>query len=149
MKNTIIYINDKEAQVTKAFEKQARIFGTPEYELWKSYRKDFPDAKMVTKTIKKNSSKRTYKNLTYANMERFLMQQSESAGLLKEFTVQKEIASIQQNPYRAVLAWFLKTFPDYDDYKTFFAGQDIEDGNSSTESASANAATVKSETQAA
>ena len=33
MKNTIIYINDTEAQVTKAFAKQARIFGTPEYKL--------------------------------------------------------------------------------------------------------------------
>ena len=30
-KNAIITINDKEAQVTKAFAKQARIFGTPEY----------------------------------------------------------------------------------------------------------------------
>ena len=30
-KNAIIYIDDTHAQVTKAFEKQARIFGTPEY----------------------------------------------------------------------------------------------------------------------
>lgn len=32
-KNAIIYIDDTHAQVTKAFEKQARIFGTPEYSL--------------------------------------------------------------------------------------------------------------------
>lgn len=50
-KNAIIYINDTQAQVTKAFEKQARIFGTEQYNLWKAYRQDFPDAKMVTKTI--------------------------------------------------------------------------------------------------
>ncbi len=47
-KNAIIYINDTQAQVTKAFEKQARIFGTEQYNLWKAYRQDFPDAKMVT-----------------------------------------------------------------------------------------------------
>ena len=37
-KNAIIYIDDTHAQVTKAFEKQARIFGTPEYREWRAYR---------------------------------------------------------------------------------------------------------------
>lgn len=144
MKNAIIYINDTEAQVTKAFAKQARIFGTPEYKLWKEYRKDFPEAQMVTKTIKKNATKRTYKNLTYVNMERFLKSQDNADQLLKEFKVKKEAAAIQQNPYRAVLAWFLQTFPDYDNYKAFFTGEDIE-----SEEAPANVTIMKSETPAA
>ena len=144
MKNAIIYINDTEAQVTKAFAKQARIFGTPEYKLWKEYRKDFPEAQMVTKTIKKNASKRTYKNLTYANMERFLKSQNNADQLLKEFKVKKEAAAIQQNPYRAVLAWFLAKFPKYDEYKEFFTEQDT-DG----EKASANVTLMKSATPAA
>ena len=144
MKNAIIYINDTEAQVTKAFAKQARIFGTPEYKLWKEYRKDFPEAQMVTKTIKKNASKRTYKNLTYANMEWFLKSQDNADQLLKEFKVKKEAAAIQQNPYRAVLAWFLQTFPDYDNYKAFFTGEDIEN-----EEASVNVTLMKSATPAA
>lgn len=144
MKNAIIYINDTEAQVTKAFAKQARIFGTPEYKLWREYRKDFPEAQMVTKTIKKNASKRTYKNLTYANMERFLKSQENGEELLKEFNIKKEVAAIQQNPYRAVLAWFLQTFPDYDNYKAFFTGEDIEN-----EEASVNVTLMKSATPAA
>ncbi len=144
MKNTIIYINDTEAQVTKAFAKQARIFGTPEYKLWKEYRKDFPEAQMVTKTIKKNATKRTYKNLTYVNMERFLKSQDNADQLLKEFKVKKEAAAIQQNPYRAVLAWFLAKFPKYDEYKEFFTEQDT-DG----EKASANVTLMKSATPAA
>ena len=144
MKNAIIYINDTEAQVTKAFAKQARIFGTPEYKLWKEYRKDFPEAQMVTKTIKKNASKRTYKNLTYANMERFLKSQDNADQLLKEFKVKKEAAAIQQNPYRAVLAWFLAKFPKYDEYKEFFTEQDTDD-----EKASVNVTLMKSATPAA
>ena len=117
-KNAIIYIDDTHAQVTKAFEKQARIFGTPEYREWRAYRQDFPSAQMVTKTIKKNTSKRTYKNLTYANMERFLNMQANGKELIKEFNDQKAIAAIQQNPYRAVLAWFLTKFPKYDEYRS-------------------------------
>lgn len=120
-KNAIRYINDNEAQVTKAFAKKAIIFGTEEYKLWKAYRVDFPAAKMVTKSIKKNPTKKTYKNLTYTNMELFFKQQPNSKELLVEFEKQKELSKIQENPYRAVLAWFLKKFPNYDEYKDFFS----------------------------
>lgn len=71
-RNAIITIDATHAQVTKAFEKQARIFGTSEYKEWSAYCQDFPGAEMVTKTIKRNTGKRTYKNLTYDNIERFL-----------------------------------------------------------------------------
>ena len=123
-KNAIVTIDDTTAQVTKAFEKQARIFGTDEYKLWKAYRADFPGAKMVTKTIKKNANKRTYKNLTYGNMERFFQSQKDGDQLLKEFKQKKAEAAIQSSPYRAVLAWFLEKNPNYDDYKKFFEHQD-------------------------
>ena len=49
-KMVIKMISETEAQVTKAFAKNAVIFGTEEYKLWREYRKDFPNAKMVTKT---------------------------------------------------------------------------------------------------
>ena len=76
---------------------------------------------MVIKTIRRNTGKRTYKNLTYANMERFLKVQPNSKALIEEFNKQKAASSIQQNRYRAVLAWFLSKFPRYDEYKEFFA----------------------------
>ena len=114
-KNAIITIDDTTAQVTKAFQRQARIFGTEEYKTWKAYRQDFPTAQMVTKTIKKNSNKRTYRNLTYVNMELFIS--VNNPKLLDKFESEKKSAKAQENPYRAVLAWFLKAFPNYDDYK--------------------------------
>lgn len=42
-KMVIKMISETEAQVTKAFAKNAVIFGTEEYKLWREYRKDFPD----------------------------------------------------------------------------------------------------------
>ena len=60
------FINDTDVQVTREFAKKARIFGTPEYKVWREIKKDCPDAVMVLKTIKKNPSKRTStKNMTY------------------------------------------------------------------------------------
>ena len=113
-RNAIITIDDTHAQVTRSFAKQARIFGTPEYKEWRAYCQDFPNAEMVIKTIRRNTGKRTYKNLTYANMERFLKVQPNSKALIEEFNKQKAASSIQQNRYRAVLAWFLSKFPRYD-----------------------------------
>ena len=119
--NTIRYINDNQALVTKAFEKQARVFNSPEFKLWREYKAMFPEAEMVTKNIKRNTTKRTYKNLTYANMERFLKVQPNGEKLDEK----KEAASIEANPYRVVLAWFLKKY-DYDKYMMFFENEEAK-----------------------
>ena len=121
-RNAIITIDETTAQVTKAFQRQARIFGSDEYKMWKAYREDFPGAKMETKTIKRNANKRTYRNLTYVNMGRYIS--VNAPQLLEEFEKQKDSAKAQENPYRAVLAWFLEKFPNYDDYKKFFEDKD-------------------------
>lgn len=121
-RNAIITIDETTARVTKAFQRQARIFGTDEYKMWKAYREDFPGAKMETKTIKRNTNKRTYRNLTYVNMGRYIS--VNAPQLLEEFEREKDSAKAQENPYRAVLAWFLEKFPNYDDYKKFFEDKD-------------------------
>ena len=129
-------MSETEAQVTKAFAKNAVIFGTSEYKLWKEYRKDFPNAKMVTKTIKKNPEKKTYKNLTYKNMELFIKVQpvekdenDNTIDYMKEFERQKLMAKVQANPYKSVLAWFLEKFKDYSTYKEFFKKLEEEEKN--------------------
>ena len=123
MKNAPRFIDDTHVQVTKAFMKNARIFGTAEYKMWKEIRMDCPDAVMVPKTIKKNPNKRTStKNMTYAHMEIFISQQDNAVELMAAFNNQKALSMVQTDPYRFVLAWFLKKFQNYDeDYKEFFA----------------------------
>lgn len=112
-KNAIIYIDDTHAQVTKAFEKQARIFGTPEYREWRAYRQDFPNAQIVPKTIKKAKNKKNdAKNRTYEKMAEYISLQENAAELMKEFDRQKNLAVVQKSRYRAVLNWFLATFPE-------------------------------------
>ena len=68
----IIYVSDKEAQVTKAFAKNASVYGTEEFKLWREYKTIYSEAQMVVKTIKKNPNKKTRRNMTYANMEEFI-----------------------------------------------------------------------------
>ena len=68
----IVYVNDNTAQVTKAFQKNAVIFGTEEFKLWREYLTYFPNAKMQTKSIKKNPNQKNRRNMTYKNMEAFI-----------------------------------------------------------------------------
>ena len=121
-KNAPKFVDDTHVQVTKEFAKNARIFGTPEYKLWREIRKDCPEAEMVLKTIKKNPNKKNdTKNMTYERMAIYIREQKNAEVLMVEFKKQIALSKVQTNPYRCVLAWFIQKFENYDDYKNFFA----------------------------
>ena len=112
-KNTIIILDATQAQVTKAFAKQARIFGTPEYREWRAFLAENPGTEMVTKTIKKKKDKKNdAKNRTYDKMAEYISLQENADALMKEFEAQKKLSIVQKSPYRFVLNWFLDTFPE-------------------------------------
>ena len=80
---------------------------------------------MVTKSIKKNPNKQTStKNMTYEHMAIYIRQQDNAVTMMAEFKKQVALSKVQNDPYRYVLAWFLKTFENYDeDYHAFFEAQ--------------------------
>ena len=122
----IRYIDEKTAQVTKAFEKKACIFGTEEFKLWREYKKEFPNAKMVTKSINKNPNQKTRRNMTFKNMEEYIKTQPNAKELEEEFKTIKQRSKIQKSPYQYVLDWFEKKFEGYDDLDTFMEEKEVE-----------------------
>ena len=119
--NNIRYISDTEAQVTKAFQKNASIFGTDEFKLWREYKKEFPAAVMVTKKIKTNPDKvNITKNMTYENMAAFIREQDDAEAVMAEFQKQINLSKVKANPYRAVLAWFKQKYSNVNDYMDYF-----------------------------
>ena len=122
----IVYVNDTTAQVTKAFQKNAVIFGTDEFKLWREYLTYFPNAKMTTKSIKKNPNKKTRRNLTFANMVEYMKTQENSEDLLAEFETMKSRSKIQASPYQYVLSWFEGKFEGFNDLEQFKAKKEAE-----------------------
>ena len=121
-KNSPKFVDDTHVQVTKEFAKNARIFGTAKYKLWKAIKADCPAAEMVLKSIKKNPNKKNdTKNMTYERMAIYIREQENAVVLMAEFKKQISLSKVQNNPYRSVLAWFIQKFENYDDYKDFFA----------------------------
>lgn len=119
--NKIVYLNENEAQVSKAFEKKACIFGTDEFYRWQEYKAMFPNAKMVVKKINRNPNQKTRRNLTYANMEEYIrtLPEEKAETFVKEFGVIKARSHVQKSPYQYVLNWFLLTFQNYDNFQPF------------------------------
>ena len=118
------FVEDTHVQVTKEFAKNARIFGSAEYKLWKAIKADCPAAEMVLKSIKKNPDKKNdTKNMTYERMAIYIREQKNAETLMAEFKKQIALSKVQTNPYRCVLAWFIQKFEGYDSYKSFFVAE--------------------------
>lgn len=129
MKKAIRYIDDTHAQVTKAFEKKACIFGTDEFQEWRAYKAMFPKAQMVTKTIKKSETQKKRRNRTYENMEEYINTLADEAirkTVKAEFEATKKRSKIQTSPYQYVLEWFEAKFNGYDDLEQFMNQKEEE-----------------------
>ena len=122
----IRYIDEKTAQVTKAFEKKACIFGTDEFKLWREYKAIFPDAQMTTKSIKKNPDQKTRRNMTFANMKEFIKTQPNAKELMAEYETIQKRSKIQKSPYQYVLSWFEGKFEGFNDLEQFKAKKEAE-----------------------
>ena len=144
--SVIRYIDETTAQVTKAFEKKACIFGTEEFKLWREYKKEFPKAKMVTKSIKKNPDQKNRRNMTFENMEAYIATQPDAKTLKKEFETIKQRSQIQKSPYQYVLSWFEAKFEGYNDLKQFMAEKEAERKAKEAEKAAEKAAAEADET---
>ena len=124
--SVIRYIDETTAQVTKAFEKKACIFGTEEFKLWREYKKEFPNAKMVTKSINKNPNQKTRRNMTFKNMEEYIKTQPNAKELEEEFKTIKQRSKIQKSPYQYVLSWFEAKFEGFNDLDQFMVQKEAE-----------------------
>ena len=93
--------------------------------MWREYLAIFPDAKMTTKSIKKNPDRKTNRNLTYKNMENFLCTLPDAENLVKQFKVIKTRSCTQNYPYRFVLEWFEEKVSGYESYGSFI--QEVEE----------------------
>ena len=67
----VIIVDDNTAVVSKKFMKNASSFGSPEFFKWREVKAMYPNAKMYTKSIKKNPDRETNRNRSYKNMAEY------------------------------------------------------------------------------
>jgi len=96
MKKATIKINyeTQEIIVSREFHKLALIFGTSEYKALKAARKAEPGFTVKAKEIAKNRNKKTYSNLTFKNMKKYMTENEIPSAKLPNFSVAAAIALI-------------------------------------------------------
>ena len=111
--------------ITAAFAKAMQNFESDEYTLYMKLMADIPNLEVVRKTHaspKKCVSKSTgekfncnqFKNLTYKNMETFIMGLPAAEAYMEEYLFLKNYAAeVQTNGYTIIRRWFMAQFPDF------------------------------------
>ena len=110
--------------ITAAFSKAMNDPTSAEYKIIAQIRKDFPEMEIIRKTHKTPSKYQTktgekfncnqFKNLTYKNMETFIMGLPAAEAYMEEYLFLKNYAAeVQTNGYTIIRRWFVAQFPDF------------------------------------
>ena len=110
--------------ITAAFAKAMNDPTSAEYKIIAQIRKDFPEMEIIRKTHKTPSKYQTktgekfscnpFKNLTYKNMETFIMGLPTAEAYMEEYLFLKNYAAeVQTNGYTIIRRWFVAQFPDF------------------------------------
>ena len=99
--------------LTKAFEEAAANMESAEYKMLLKLREDFPNIQIVRKTRRAPKTANPNRNLTYANMEKYMSVFKNAAELREQFEIVKTMSKGQPNAYNYVKGWFVKQFPAY------------------------------------
>ena len=114
-KNTVI-MNYK-------FAAAAAEYGTPEYNILKGIRADFPGMAEVVMSGREQKSPRPNTRLTYENMEKHIRVYDNADELLEVFKTVKAASATVASPYKYVADWFKAQFPDYQKKVVFKDGK--------------------------
>ena len=110
--------------ITAAFAKAMNDPTSAEYKIIAQIHKDFPEMEIIRKTHKTPSKYQTktgekfncnqFKNLTYKNMETFIMGLPSAEAYMNEYLFLKNYAAeVQTNGYTIIRRWFVAQFPDF------------------------------------
>lgn len=118
MKNILkVNFTTTEIIMDRTFAKLCINTSSAEYAQLQEVRRDYPDYKVIVRTIKKNPQKETYKGLTYEYMEDYILhhETDETAlDVIKEFNELRNISKCHKQGlrYPTIKKWFLNKYPE-------------------------------------
>ena len=137
MKTYKLDLMNKTLTITKAFEDAVNTGEGMEYDLYMKFQKEIPGLKVVRRTHKtptkyksksgKVSRCNPNKNLTYKNMEDFILALPDSEELWAAFHCLRDSGNnIQTSKYATVRRWFLEQFPKYTESPLYYFYNKVE-----------------------
>ena len=116
MKNYEVDFIESKIIVSKKFYQAAKTINTPEYKTLVQLRTENPGFAVELRTIQKKEGKKSYRNLTYENMRKFILtSEGEQSESLKEYDRVMALSKTHAGPYAYVKTWFLNKYPKYNE----------------------------------
>ena len=114
MKNVLkVDFQKKTIIMDRTFAKNCADTRSEEYAHLQRVRADYPIFTVTTRSCKPNPEKESYRGLTYAYMEDYIItREGKDSATYKEFLNVKKLSQIQAGPYAYVKSWFLKKYKD-------------------------------------
>ena len=118
MKNTLRLNHETRTIVMdRTFAKFAMNTRSEEYAHLQQVRRDYPEYEVIRRTIKSNSSKKTYAGLTYEYMEEYILThgtKEQRMATLAEYNEMVLISKCHGKAYRypVIKRWFLEKYPE-------------------------------------
>ena len=118
MKNTLkINHEDRVIVMDRTFAKFSENTRSEEYAHLQEVRRDYPEYSVITRTIKRNLEKETYKGLTYEYMEDYILRhetEEKQLAIIKEFNELRTISKCHKQGlrYPTIKKWFLSKYPE-------------------------------------
>ena len=98
-------------ELTKAFERKARTFGSPEYNALVSARKDFASYKVIVNESKNSS----FRGMDCEFMANYVKGHDDENGtIIAEFDKLRS----EKTPYGAIRKWFVEKYPKFGGFTT-------------------------------
>lgn len=111
---------DNESQkiiMGSAFAKKAAVYGSKEYQMLQECRRDNDGFTVITRSIKKNPGKESYKGLTYQFMEEYIAAHENADVNMATYYELRLRAKCHSIRFPRIKKWFLETYPDVDSFQ--------------------------------
>ena len=134
--------------ITREFAKLASDVRSQEYSMLQKARSNNPEYSVKVRTIKKNPNKETYKGLTYAYMERYIIThetREQATETLTKLAEMYQLAQCRRNGYgyATIKRWFLTRYPDVEKFGVEEAMKRAEEAREKAEATEVEATTTE------
>lgn len=107
---------NKNILITASFARASMNPDNCEYKKLVEIRMLHPDYSVVKRSIKRNPEKESYRGLTYAYMEHYILTHDKSGEVMKIYEEMRLRALCHSIRYAHIKKWFLEIYPEIDDF---------------------------------
>ena len=113
MKGTIRvdHIN-RNVMISKAFAKASMLIDSEEYKALLNVRNSYSEYSIIQREIRRNPQKESYRGLTYAYMEHYILTHDKSGDVVQMYEEMSLRALCHSIRYAHIKKWFLEKYPE-------------------------------------